>query len=96
MNAKKSTQTSAAEKSRLRAAAHHLKPVVMVGQNGCTEPVLAAIDEALEEHELVKVRIRGSDRASRQKMGDDICAHLGAELITRIGSMVVVYRQAAE
>jgi len=53
---------SNAEKKELRKKAHALKPVVMIGQHGLTDAVLAEIDLALNAHELIKVRVRGSEK----------------------------------
>lgn len=49
----------------LKARAHHLNPVVMVGQQGLTEAVIKETDAALTAHELIKIRIFGDDRAER-------------------------------
>ena len=56
----------------LKGLAHTLKPVVMIGNSGLTESVLAEIDNALEHHELIKVRVSGQERADRKAMLDKI------------------------
>ncbi|MEM7543870.1 MAG: YhbY family RNA-binding protein, partial [Pseudomonadota bacterium] len=61
------------KKKRLRAAAHHLKPVVMLGNRGYTDSVGAAIDEALGAHELIKVRLRGIEADDRDATVTQIC-----------------------
>ena len=55
-------QLSNKQKKHLKALAHHLDPVVLLGANGLTEGVVAEIDLALEHHELIKVKIPGDDR----------------------------------
>ena len=55
------TTLSTKQKQFLKGLAHHLSPVVMLGGNGLTEGVLAEIDNALNHHELIKVKIAGAD-----------------------------------
>ena len=55
------------EKRSLKKQAHSLKPVVIIGANGLTENVLAEINRALDDHELIKVKIASSNREFRQK-----------------------------
>lgn len=79
------------DKKRLRAEAHALKPVVIVGQSGLTDAVLAEIELALNIHELIKVKIR-AEREERPQISEKICAVTGAELIQAIGQVIVIYR----
>ena len=81
-----------AEKKRLRAEAHALKPVVLMGQAGFTAAVLAEIELALDSHELIKVKIR-AERDDRKRISDEICSATGAELIQSIGQIAVIYRR---
>jgi len=78
---------------KLRARAHPLKPVVIVGQAGVTEAVLKEIDLALEHHELIKVRINGEDRDSRKTLCAAIVAAAGATLVQQIGHVASLYRK---
>jgi len=82
---------NATNKKKLRAEAHTLKPVVMIGQSGLTTGVLAELDQALNIHELLKVRIR-AERDERKLITEKICADSGAELIQSIGQIAVIYR----
>ena len=84
------------QRRRLKALAHHLKPVLIVGQNGLTDGVLDEFAITLESHELVKVRINAGDREERQAMTDTLCAKGGAELVQRIGHVAVFYRRHPE
>lgn len=77
----------------LRARSHALKPVVIVGQSGVTEAVLKEIDIALEHHELIKIRVNGSDKLERLSMTDQIISTLGATLIQHIGHVASLYRR---
>jgi RNA-binding protein len=80
-------------KQQLKAQAHSLKPVILVGNHGVTEAVKKEIDRALHDHELIKVRIRTEDRDLRKTLFADICESLGAELVQLIGGIGVIYRK---
>jgi RNA-binding protein len=80
-----------AVKKKLRAQAHGLKPVIMIGQSGLTTAVLAEIELALNSHELIKVRIR-AERENRKRISEKICVDTGAVLIQSIGQITVIYR----
>jgi RNA-binding protein len=82
---------NSADKKKLRAQAHSLKPVIMIGQSGFTAAVLAEIELALDSHELIKIRIR-AEREDRKQISEKICADTGAELIQNIGQIAVIYR----
>lgn len=79
-----------AERRALRALAHRLDPVVLIGAGGLTAAVLAEIEVALKAHELIKVRIAG-DRDDREKMQLQICARTGAAPVQHIGRILVLY-----
>jgi RNA-binding protein len=81
-----------AERSTLRAEAHALSPVVMVGDAGLTEAVLKEIDGALNAHGLIKVRVFGDDREARIAMYETICTQLDAAPIQHIGKLLVLFR----
>ena len=81
-----------AERRALRARAHHLNPIVMIGEAGLTPAVLREIDLALRSHELVKVRVLGDDRERRARLDGEICAALDANCVQQIGKMLVLYR----
>lgn len=85
---------STAEKKRLRQIGHHLNSVVLLGNNGLTEPVLAEIDARLEDHELIKVRVGGEDRAERLAAIEQIAKSTKAEVAQVIGKLVLLYRPA--
>ncbi|MGR8919681.1 MAG: ribosome assembly RNA-binding protein YhbY [Gammaproteobacteria bacterium] len=87
---------NAADKKRLRQTAHSLKPVVMIGQHGATDAVIAEIDRALSDHELIKVRVRGAGRDERRSVFDTIAGALDAEIVNTIGGVGVLYRANPE
>lgn len=76
----------------LKALAHHLNPVVMIGNNGLTEGVLAETEVALTHHELIKVKIAGEDREMKTLIADAIVRETGAYNVQIIGKILVIYR----
>jgi len=81
---------------KLRGLAHALKVIVIVGSNGLTENVVNEIDNALEQHELLKVRVNAGDRDDRDEMIQSMLEKTGAVLIQRIGNVAVLYRNNPE
>ena len=84
------------QKKYLRRLGHALKPVVMTGNAGVSEALLAELDGALEHHELVKVRVRTGDREARDTMIVSLCEQSGAQLVQRIGHVALLYRPREE
>ncbi|MCQ9327276.1 MULTISPECIES: ribosome assembly RNA-binding protein YhbY [Neisseria] len=80
----------------LKARAHHLNPVVMVGQHGLTESVIKETDAALTAHELIKVRVLGDDRAERIAICEALCEAVDAQLVQHIGKLLVLWRENTE
>lgn len=84
------------QKKHLKGLAHSLKPVVLLGQNGLTEGVLAEIENALNFHELIKVKVATDDREMKQLIVDAIVRETEAINVAKIGHIVVLYRQSEE
>ena len=87
---------STKQKQYLKSLAHHLSPVVMLGGNGLTEGVLEEIDLSLSHHELIKVKISGSDRETKQLIVNAIVRETGAAEVQTIGHVLVLYRPSEE
>jgi RNA-binding protein len=85
-----------AERRALRAKAHHLQPVVTIGQHGLTPPVLHEIDVALTKHELIKVRVFSDERGQREAMLTQVCADVGCAAVQHLGKVLVVWRPNPE
>ena len=85
-----------AERSALRAEAHGLNPVVMIGEAGLTESVVKEISASLDAHGLIKVRVFGDDREARVAMYEQICLDLDAAPVQHIGKLLVLYRPKKE
>lgn len=77
----------------LRGLAHKLKPVVMVGQHGLKETILEEIENALEFHELIKVKISVGDRDMRDEIIEAILEDSRATLIQRVGNVATLFRR---
>jgi putative YhbY family RNA-binding protein len=80
----------------LRAKAHHLHPVVSIGQHGLTPRVLNEIDIALTAHGLIKIRVHSDDRAAREAMLAEIAAQLHAAPVQHLGKLLIVWRERDE
>lgn len=80
----------------LKGLAHSLKPVVLMGNNGLTEAVIAEIDFALNHHELIKVKITTDDREVKQLIIDAIIRETNSVKVQAIGKILAVYRQSEE
>lgn len=79
---------------QLRAIAHKLKPVVTIAGNGLSEGVLAELERALNDHELIKIKLAVGSREARSQVADEICDQLRAEVVQRIGNILVILRRA--
>jgi len=80
----------------LKGVAHPLKPIVLLGNNGLTEAVIAEIDYALGHHELIKVKIPTDDRENKALIVEAICRETNATKIQVIGKTLIIYRQSEE
>lgn len=80
-------------KKQYKSIGHHLKPVLIVAENGLTEGVLAELDRALSDHELIKVQFRITERDDRRALIEELCSTGKCELVQIIGKMALVYRR---
>jgi len=87
---------TAAQRKALKARAHKLEPVVLIGAKGLTEEVVAEIDRALTAHELIKVRAAGLERDVRDETLSVICERTGAQAVQRVGKVFVLFRKNDE
>lgn len=84
------------QKRHLRRLGHDLHPLVRTGSAGLTDAVLAELERALADHELVKLRLLADDHEQRRRYLDAVLAATGAELVQRIGHVVLLYRPNPE
>ena len=80
------------QRRHLRGLAHALKPVVRLGSAGLTEAVVRETARALNDHELIKVKAPGGDRAARDELFAALAHRTGSALVHRIGNVAVLYR----
>jgi RNA-binding protein len=79
------------QRRHLRKLAHPLRPIVHIGEAGMAAPVIAALDQALTDHELVKVRLHGPD--DKKGLARNLAEASGAELCGLVGHTVILYRR---
>lgn len=82
------------QKQKLRKQAHDLKPVVLLGSKGLTPAVLAEIEVALEDHELIKIKIPSADQEEFQARVIEIATATKAEIVQSIGHSLTIYRKS--
>lgn len=85
-----------AQKKQYRLIGHALNPVVMIAGNGLIETVQVEIDRALEDHELIKVRISIADREVRTALINEISKIMKCEVVQTIGKVALFYRASLE
>jgi RNA-binding protein len=85
-----------AERKLLKARAHNLEPVVLIGNKGLTDEVVKEVDRALAAHEVIKVRAPGLDRDAREEAFKALCERTGAAAVQSIGKVFVLYRKKPE
>lgn len=79
-----------------RRIGHHLKPVVMISDQGISEGVQQELERALNDHELIKVKISCGDRDSKKALTLELCELCSCELVQSIGNVVLIHRAAAK
>ena len=84
------------ERRELRAQAHHIDPVVMIGSDGLTKAVTKETDAALNAHGLIKIRVLGDDREERIQIAETLCQQLQAALVQHIGKLLILFRPKPE
>jgi RNA-binding protein len=84
------------QRQHLRGLAHRLSPLVQVGKEGVSDRVLGAVDRALADHELIKVKVLETSPLDPRETGEALADALRAELVQGIGRVVVLYRRHPE
>src|SRR5919204_3394007 len=93
---KKSLMPSGPLRRKLRAAGHHLAAVVQVGKDGVSAAVVRQLQQALADHELVKVKIGTESPEDRFEAAERLAADAGAQIAQILGRTILVYRKRAE
>ncbi len=87
------TQLNTSQRKALRSVAHHLDPVVTISDRGVNDGVVEETERALADHELIKVKVVGEDRAERALMANKLAEDTGAIIVQSIGKVAVFYRK---
>ena len=87
---------SPTRRRELKARAHALTPLILIGGKGLSSSVLAEIDRGLKAHELIKIRARDTDRPAREALLEEICRSTGALPVQHIGKILVLFRENRE
>lgn len=85
-------QLTEKQRRHLKGLAHPLKPVILIGNAGLTDAVVAETSRALTDHELIKVRLPGADREERDTALQTLAERTGSAFVTRIGHIAVLFR----
>ncbi len=80
------------QRKYLRAQAHHLKPLVIIGAKGVTDQLLGSVDRALNDHELIKVKF-GEFKEAKKEISEEIAKATRSELVGLIGNIAIFYRR---
>lgn len=84
------------ERKRLRQIGHALNPVVMIGGQGLSENVIEETNRALNDHELIKIKIAGEDREARAAAIAEIAKITESEVVQTIGKIALLYKKAKQ
>ena len=84
------------ERKRLRQIGHALNPVVMIGGQGLSENVIEETNRALNDHELIKIKIAGEDRVARTALIAEVAKASDAEVVQTIGKIALLYKKAVK
>jgi putative YhbY family RNA-binding protein len=85
-----------AHRRELKARAHALNPIVMIGKTGLSVSVIKELDRGLASHELIKIKAQIDDRIARNMLFEEICQQLNAAPVQHIGKIFVIYRPKPE
>ena len=81
---------------QLRTIGHKLKPVVTIAGNGLTYSVKAELERALNDHELIKIKLAVGSREARSAVAQDVCSATRAQLVQSIGNVLLIVRRSAK
>lgn len=77
----------------LRSLGHHVEPIVQLGKHGLTDAVTSAVDAAIEQHELIKVRVGTECPDDRKEIAERLAPALNAHLVQVLGRTILLYRR---
>ncbi|WP_341938000.1 YhbY family RNA-binding protein [Marinimicrobium sp. C2-29] len=83
---------SADRKKQFRALGHNLNPIVTIGDKGLSDNVRAELNRALDDHELIKVKLAVGEREDRKELLEQLSALPGVELVQQVGKVALLFR----
>ncbi|MDB2483010.1 YhbY family RNA-binding protein [Gammaproteobacteria bacterium] len=83
-----------ADKKRFRAIGHQLKPVITVAEKGLSENIQLELERALNDHELIKLKLVTGDKAAKAALIEEICVLSKGAVVQTIGHVLLLYRAA--
>lgn len=89
------TELNGRQRRKLKSLAHNLKPVVQIGQKGLSEGLIKAVDKALSDHELIKVKFVDF-KDEKKELAGEVCSGTGSALVDMIGNIAILYRENPE
>mgnify|MGYP001171734788 FL=1 len=84
---------SLSKKKLLRGQGHKLKPIITISDKGLSEALINEFEKTIDHHELIKIRIRNSDRKSRIETLEELCQMTKSFLISSIGNTAIIFRK---
>lgn len=84
------------QKKHFKAIGHHLKPVVIIAKNGLSDGVISELERALNDHELIKIKLEVATPEDRKQLTQEITQTVSCEIVQNIGKTVLIYRKAAK
>jgi RNA-binding protein len=88
------TELSSKRKKELRTLGHHLNPIITIAEKGVTDTIKAEIERALEDHELIKIKININDPQYRKQLATQLCSEHKAGLVQTIGKIALITRKS--
>ncbi len=86
------SKLTASQRKKLKSDAHHLNPLVIIGQKGLTKTLIASVEDALKAHELIKIKFNDF-KEEKKELSGKIAGETGSEIIGIIGNIVILYRK---
>lgn len=84
------------QKRHLRGLGHELHPLVTIGEKGLSDSVMTELDQTLQHHELIKVKVNAGDREEKKALITEMVEKSGSTLVQTIGHIALLYRKARE
>lgn len=84
------------QKKHFQAIGHHLKPIVTIAKNGLSENVIAELERALKDHELIKIKLSVNSPEDRKELVEEICHTAQCEAVQVIGKTALIYKKVIQ